>query len=90
MARTGRRLLVIEVAKTSIRYDTGRKARDYAAWGVRDYWVVDIGRRQLIVHTDLAADGYRTIATISETVARPLPDADAELRLADLLPPPTT
>ncbi len=83
-------VLVIEVAQTSIRYDTGRKARDYAAWGVRDYWVVDIDRRQLIVHTDLDADGYRTIATISETVARPLPDADAELRLADLLPPPTT
>ncbi len=83
-------MLVIEVAKTSIRYDTGRKARDYAEWGVRDYWVVDIGRRQLVVHTDLDADGYRTIEAVPETIARPLPEAEAELLLADILPPSTT
>jgi len=81
-------VLVIEVAQTSIRYDTGRKARDYAAGGVRNYWVFDIDRRQLIVHTDLGGDGYRTVEAIPEAVARALPDAEAELRVADILPPP--
>ena len=34
-------LLIIEVAKTSLDYDTGLKARTYAALGVREYWVVN-------------------------------------------------
>lgn len=81
-------VLVIEVAKTSISYDTGRKARDYSAWGVRNYWVVDIDRRQLIVHTDPGADGYATTLAIPQTTPHPLPDAAAVFRLADILPPP--
>lgn len=81
-------VLVIEVAKTSIRYDTGRKVRDYAGWGVRNYWVIDIDRRQLIVHTDLGADGYGKVEAIPQTTPHPFPDAAAEFRLADILPPP--
>jgi Uma2 family endonuclease len=34
-------LLVIEVAATSPAFDTGLKAKTYAALGVREYWVVD-------------------------------------------------
>ena len=40
-------LLVIEVAKTSLRYDAGRKLRAYARSGVPEYWIVDLVHRRL-------------------------------------------
>jgi Uma2 family endonuclease len=37
-------LLVVEIADTSRRYDTGRKAKLYASFGVRELWVMDAVR----------------------------------------------
>ena len=34
-------LLVIEISKSSLGYDRGRKAQIYAALGVREYWAID-------------------------------------------------
>ena len=34
-------LLAIEVANSSLAYDTGRKSRIYAAYGVREAWVIN-------------------------------------------------
>ena len=34
-------LLVVEIADSSLRYDMGRKAELYAAFGVRELWVID-------------------------------------------------
>ena len=54
-------LLVIEVAETSVRLDLVRKARIYAAAGVPTYWVVDLGRDLVHVHTEPTADGYASV-----------------------------
>ena len=35
-------LLLIEVADSSVRHDRERKATKYAAFGVQEYWVVDL------------------------------------------------
>ena len=48
--------LVVEVADSSLAYDTHEKASLYAAAGIADYWVVDLTRRQLIVHRPPVAD----------------------------------
>jgi Uma2 family endonuclease len=37
-------LLVVEIADSSLRYDTGRKAALYASFGIRELWVVDAVR----------------------------------------------
>lgn len=38
--------LVLEVADSSVSYDVGRKRRKYAAFGISEYWVLDVpGRR---------------------------------------------
>ena len=34
-------LLAVEVADSSLAYDTGRKCRIYAAYGVREAWVIN-------------------------------------------------
>ena len=53
-------LLLIEVADTSVAYDTGTKAQIYAEAGVRDYWVVDIPGRKLHVFRDPSEHGFKT------------------------------
>jgi Uma2 family endonuclease len=52
-------LLVVEIADSSLRYDTGRKAALYASFGIRELWVIDEVRLTTRVFREPAADGYR-------------------------------
>jgi Uma2 family endonuclease len=52
-------LLVVEIADSSLRYDTGRKASLYASFGIRELWVIDAVRLTTRVFREPAADGYR-------------------------------
>jgi Uma2 family endonuclease len=85
-------LLVVEVADTSLHYDTTTKAEEYATAGIVDYWVIDLAGRQLIVFRDPhpIPDGgaaYRTHLTFgpNDSVA-PLAAPAATVKVADLLP----
>jgi Uma2 family endonuclease len=87
-------LLIVEVADTSLRYDTTTKAEEYATAGVIDYWVVDLVGRQLLVFRDpvalpagLGVVAYRTRHTFGpgDSVS-PLAAPGATIRVADLLP----
>ena len=50
-------LLVIEVACTSLEKDTGTKAKIYASFGVREYWVIDADSVTTTVHLGPTPDG---------------------------------
>jgi Uma2 family endonuclease len=52
-------LLVVEIADSSLRYDTGRKAALYASFGIRELWVIDAVRLTTRVYREPAADIYR-------------------------------
>ncbi len=77
-------VLIVEVSNTSLRYDLGRKARDYAAWGVAEHWVVDVVRRRIVVHRDIVEGAYATV--VEPDLAEPLalPGVDAVLEGATL------
>jgi Uma2 family endonuclease len=51
-------LLVVEVAVTSLRDDTLRKAPLYALHGVRELWVIDANERRAWVYTGPTANGW--------------------------------
>ena len=51
-------LLVVEIADSSLRYDTGRKAALYASFGVRELWVIDAVRLANHVFREPSAGGY--------------------------------
>jgi len=86
--------LVIEIADTSLDFDTTTKAELYAIAGIADYWVVDVDNRQLLVFRDpaplpagLGATAYQTRLTFADTDAvAPLALPTATVRVADLLP----
>jgi Uma2 family endonuclease len=51
-------LLVVEIADSSLHYDTGRKAALYASFGIRELWVIDAVRLTTRVFREPAPDGY--------------------------------
>lgn len=87
-------ILVVEVAKTSLAYDVGRKKHLYALMNVTEYWVLDVVSRRLIVHREPvdAAEApfgrdYASIVEVTEGGSiSPLAAPQATLAVADMLP----
>jgi Uma2 family endonuclease len=80
--------LVIEIAATSLRRDLGAKAELYARAGVAEYWVLDLGSRQLVVHRgpSSTAGSYAERFELAESARiQPASVALPELVIADAL-----
>ena len=86
--------LVVEIADSSLDYDTTTKAELYATAGIADYWVLDVDGRRLLVFRDpvplpagLGATAYRTHLTLTDADSiSPLAAPTGTIRVADLLP----
>jgi Uma2 family endonuclease len=78
--------LVVEVADSSLDFDTNDKRLIYAKAGIREYWVVDINSRRLLVYRDPQAGDYAAQQVLgpAETVTA-LAVPTAVVRVADLL-----
>jgi Uma2 family endonuclease len=81
-------LLVAEVADTTLRSDRIAKAALYARAGIREYWIVDIAGRQLLVHRQPGANGYEEVTLYSEgELAATQAQPGASILVTELLPP---
>jgi Uma2 family endonuclease len=81
-------VLVIEVAHTTLGFDRTTKAVLYALAGIREYWVIDVKGRALLVHRQPSDEGYAEVTVYLETEnAATLARPDATVRVGDLLPP---
>lgn len=78
-------LVAIEIAVSSLAYDTGRKSQVNAALGVPEYWVIDATKLATRIHREVSADGYRSIteAACGETLVPHLVTS-VSVNLADL------
>lgn len=82
-------LLVVDVAVSSRAVDLRTKPRLYAAAGVPEYWVVDIGAREVVVHLGPRWDGYAEVRRVGagETLHPvALPQFTGGVEVAALLP----
>jgi Uma2 family endonuclease len=80
-------LLIIEVSDSSLGKDRGSKLELYAEAGIRDYWIVDIQGRCVIVHREpqgLIFGDVRTYTQAQEI--HPLNFPDVSLPVARLFP----
>ena len=78
--------LVVEVADCSLDFDTNDKRLLYARAGIREYWVVDINARQLLVYRDPQSGDYATQQALGPADAvSPLAVPTASVRVAALL-----
>lgn len=80
-------LLVVEIADSSFRWDADTKAKVYAAFGVREYWVVNARTLETTIHLGPAKDGYGSIRVappdeeLRPTLVQPLAIRLSELDL---------
>lgn len=77
-------LLVVEVARTSQRFDRD-KAAIYARAGIETYWLLDLPAYRLEVFSEPASEGrYKQHRVFEAGQAVPIPETDAELPVASL------
>ena len=75
-------LLAIEISDSTVRFDLGVKAKLYARAGIMEYWVVDIQKKQLVVHREPRSGVYASIRAYREDEeVAPLAAPDARFRL---------
>jgi Uma2 family endonuclease len=79
-------LLVVEIAGSSKRYDMGRKAKLYAAFGVRELWVIDAVKLTARAFRAPTRDGYGETLDFGATdlVVPLFAPGEFALRLAEL------
>ncbi|MDB9438627.1 hypothetical protein BMF77_03616 [Dolichospermum sp. UHCC 0315A] len=79
--------LIIEVADSSLKLDTEIKAKAYSQAGIKDYWVLDVVKRELIVFRNPTIEGYqnREIITEHQNIS-PLDFPDLEIVVSQMLP----
>ncbi|HUI94705.1 MAG TPA: Uma2 family endonuclease [Xanthobacteraceae bacterium] len=53
--------LIMEISATSLSYDRGLKARLYARYGIREFWVIDANERTAWIHTGPSGEGWSSI-----------------------------
>lgn len=78
--------LVVEVADSSFDFDTNEKRLLYARAGIRDYWVVDINGRRLLVYRDPSGGDYATQQTFGPADSLMPLAVPTTVRVADLVP----
>jgi Uma2 family endonuclease len=78
--------LVIEVAHTSLRYDSGPKLARYAAAGIVEVWVVNLRDAIVTAYTGLSESGYTNVRTYQrdESIS-PQAFPDVSLAVADFV-----
>ena len=78
-------LLVVEVSDTSLSYDLTIKAPLYAAFNVREYWVIDAKTLATTVHREPGPGGYASVREVGpDQRIEPVTVPGLGLRLADL------
>ena len=80
--------LLVEVADTSLEFDTTAKASLYATAGIDDYWVVDLVSRAVIMFREPRSGSYESRSTHrGDQLVRPLARPEAALSPAELFLP---
>jgi Uma2 family endonuclease len=79
---SGPELFIIEVADSSLRHDRTRKAALYALHEVREYWIIDLNGRRIVVHRRPEGGQYQDVSSVaSGETAVPEPPGPSVLRL---------
>jgi Uma2 family endonuclease len=82
--------LVVEVADSTLKYDTEVKDKLYAQSGITDYWVLDLKNRQLHVFRNPTPTGYTSHLILTEpNQITPIAFPHITLNLTDILLPAT-
>jgi Uma2 family endonuclease len=81
-------LLTVEVSLATVARDRGQKAAIYARAACPVYWILDLPRRELVVHSEPREDGsWASLRTHRSGDLVDVPGTGIMLDIVDLLPP---
>lgn len=78
-------LLVAEMGNTSLLMDLGPKARIYATAGIPEYWVLDVNRREVVVHREPSGSRYEHVERVGVGETLNAIAVDLSVPVADLV-----
>ncbi len=82
--------LIIEISDATLRADLTLKKQVYAQANIPDYWVLDLGKRQLYVYRQPTNEGYQEEQILSEQeVISPLAFPNLQFQVGEMLRPMT-
>lgn len=77
--------LIIEVSDTTLAYDAGAKRDRYAALGLPEYWVIDLGSETILIHREPDESGYGQVERVAfDAPARAQFAPDLAVRLSEI------
>ena len=80
--------LVVEIADSSLRYDSGPKLARYAAAGIPEVWIANLRAREVTAHANPASSEYTSIQTYqSGDSISPQAFPDVSLAIDEFMPP---
>ncbi|BAC88973.1 Uma2 family endonuclease [Gloeobacter violaceus] len=80
-------LLLVEVSGSTLAYDRRHKAMIYARARIADYWILDVGTRQLLVLRQPGSEGHSEQFSLGENDSIvPLAFAVVQIAVKDLFP----
>ena len=81
---------LIEVADSSLRYDTGPKLARYAAAGIPEVWIANLRVREVTAYADPSGSTYATVTTYraGDSIS-PRAFPDVTLAVDEFMPPAT-
>ena len=62
---------LVKISNRTLKLDLGQKSVTYARNGVREYWVIDLVNKKLVVHTQPVNNSYTQIQTITAGTISP-------------------
>ena len=73
---------LIEYSNSSLDKDLNVKTKIYAEAGIKEYWVANLIKRQLVIFREPQETEYALKMTLSDSIIHPLafPDLDVEVR----------
>ncbi|MDJ0730064.1 MAG: Uma2 family endonuclease [Crocosphaera sp.] len=78
-------LLLVEISKSTLDYDTSIKKKIYAKENIPEYWVVDVNNRKLIVYRSPGLNTYeQTTEWRSAQKISPLAFPDINININDI------
>jgi Uma2 family endonuclease len=80
--------LLVEVSKSTLKFDISEKKKIYALSNISEYWVVDVENKKLLVYRYPETGNYRETTELleGEKIA-PLAFRDLEMAIAEIFEP---
>ena len=80
--------LVVEIADSSLRYDSGPKLARYAAAGIPEVWIANLRAREVTAHANPSGSEYTSVRTYrSGDSISPGAFPDVSLAVDEFMPP---